>query len=223
MTKEIVSVYEGEKMTVTYDRRRCIHAAECGRSHSKVFDDSKDPWIVPDRDDVETLAGIIQRCPTGALTYRRKDGGAEEPTPTRNTISVSPNGPVYIRGDIRLLRPDGSELSREHRVALCRCGQSKHKPICDRSHVEAKFEDLGAVNSDPDLTNEAGSGPLTITVLKDGPMQIEGSFTLYSGNGREAMRADKAWLCRCGGSHDKPFCDGTHNKIGFRPDSEGAA
>ena len=30
MTKEIVSVYEGEKMTVTYDRRRCIHAAECG-------------------------------------------------------------------------------------------------------------------------------------------------------------------------------------------------
>jgi CDGSH-type Zn-finger protein/uncharacterized Fe-S cluster protein YjdI len=222
MSNEVVSVYEGENVTVTYDRRRCIHAAECGRSHSPVFDVAKDPWIDPSLAEVETVARIIQRCPTGALTYQRKDGGPAEPAPQRNTITVSPDGPLYVRGQVQILLPDGTELAKEYRVALCRCGQSKYKPICDNSHLAAGFKDLGAVNGDPDPGETLEAGPLKITVRKDGPLQVQGPATLLAGSGREAMRAIELFLCRCGGSQDKPFCDGTHKKIGFRPDSAGA-
>jgi CDGSH-type Zn-finger protein/uncharacterized Fe-S cluster protein YjdI len=222
MTAEIVSVYEGENITITYDRRRCIHAAECGRSRNPVFDVTKDPWIDPNLSDVESIVCIIQRCPTAALTYQRKDGGPEEPAPERNTITVSPNGPLYVRGQVQILRADGTELSREYRVALCRCGQSKYKPICDNSHLEAGFRDLGPINADPDVGQTLEAGVLKITVLKNGPLRVEGPVTVYAGNGREAMRATELYLCRCGASQNKPFCDGTHKKIGFRPDSSGA-
>jgi CDGSH-type Zn-finger protein/uncharacterized Fe-S cluster protein YjdI len=222
MTQEVVSVYEGEKITVTYDRRRCIHAAECGRSGSPVFDIIKDPWVDPNLADVESVVRIIHRCPTAALTYQRKDGGSAESAPERNTITVSPNGPLYVRGQVQIVRPDGTEISREYRVALCRCGASKHKPICDNSHLETGFKDLGPINADPDPAQTLEAGALKITVRKDGPLHVEGPVTVYAGNGREAMRATEIWLCRCGGSQNKPFCDGTHKKIGFRPDS-GAA
>ncbi len=218
MAQEIVSVYEGDQLTITYDRRRCIHAAECGRSHSRVFDISKDPWVDPNLDGVEVVARIIQRCPTGALTYQRKDGGPEERAPAHNSIVISPDGPIYVRGDVKVVGADGAELLSAYRVALCRCGHSKHKPICDRSHVEAQFTDAGPVNADPDATLDFGPGPLEITVLKNGPLQVQGPVTVCAGSGREAMRTREAWLCRCGSSQNKPFCDGTHKKVGFTPD-----
>jgi CDGSH-type Zn-finger protein len=39
---------------------------------------------------------------------------------------------------------------------------------------------------------------------------------LRRGAGRVVARLDSARLCRCGGSQSKPFCDGTHARIGFR-------
>ena len=55
------------------------------------------------------------------------------------------------------------------------------------------------------------------TVLKDGPLKIEGPMELLDADGNPIeTRAGKAiFLCRCGGSKKKPFCDGTHSKIGF--------
>ncbi len=218
MSKEIVSVYEGEKLVVTYDRRRCIHAAECGRGNNKVFDVSKDPWIDPDLDDMENIIKVIQRCPSGALIYKRKDGGSEESEPEGNSVAVNPDGPLYARGRIEILRSDGTEIGKEYRVALCRCGRSKDKPFCDHSHLQAKFSDAGPVNADPDPGVELGEGALKITALKDGPLQLQGPMTIYAGSGRMAMRTDEVFLCRCGASNNKPFCDGTHSKVGFRGD-----
>lgn len=56
-----------------------------------------------------------------------------------------------------------------------------------------------------------------ITILKDGPLRVEGNPPLYDADGNriEPPRADRFSLCRCGGSKNKPFCDGTHSKIGF--------
>lgn len=56
-----------------------------------------------------------------------------------------------------------------------------------------------------------------IKVLKDGPYEIKGAVQLV-----DAKRApftvaeDPIYLCRCGQSATKPFCDGTHEKIGFK-------
>jgi len=56
---------------------------------------------------------------------------------------------------------------------------------------------------------------VTIKILENGPYRVEGDFKLVDAQGNEvAIR--KPALCRCGGSTMKPFCDGTHSKIGFQ-------
>ena len=56
---------------------------------------------------------------------------------------------------------------------------------------------------------------VTIKVRENGPLVVDGEFKLVDANGNEILIVKKA-LCRCGGSTMKPFCDGTHSKIGFQ-------
>ncbi|HEV7921873.1 MAG TPA: CDGSH iron-sulfur domain-containing protein [Thermoanaerobaculia bacterium] len=56
---------------------------------------------------------------------------------------------------------------------------------------------------------------ITITIKDNGPYVIDGEFRLVDAQGNE-VPARKRALCRCGGSTTKPFCDGTHSKIGFQ-------
>jgi CDGSH-type Zn-finger protein len=55
-------------------------------------------------------------------------------------VSPMPNGPLLMRGPIRVVRADGSseELPR---AAFCRCGQSNNKPFCDGTHREVGFKE----------------------------------------------------------------------------------
>jgi CDGSH-type Zn-finger protein len=55
----------------------------------------------------------------------------------------------------------------------------------------------------------------TIKVLPKGPYLVEGKITLLDGTGKKVDAGEKIALCRCGASTNKPFCDGTHSKIGF--------
>ena len=50
----------------------------------------------------------------------------------------------------------------------------------------------------------------------DGPLQVRGNMEIISGTGRVVARIESARLCRCGASNTKPFCDGSHERIGFR-------
>ena len=56
---------------------------------------------------------------------------------------------------------------------------------------------------------------ITIKIKDNGPYVVEGEFRLVDAQGNE-VPVMKAALCRCGGSTTKPFCDGTHSKIGFQ-------
>ncbi len=117
--------YEGEHIEVTYDKARCLHAAECVRGMPAVFDTAKRPWIAPDAANAE-LATVIRRCPTDALHYRPRDGEPERPpVPTR--IRLPEGGPLLLEGDLEL---DGKS---ETRAAICRCGQPANESYCDRS------------------------------------------------------------------------------------------
>ncbi|MYH48095.1 MAG: hypothetical protein F4151_00830 [Gammaproteobacteria bacterium] len=131
--------YSGEKAAVSYDVRRCIHAAACVHGLPDVFDPSRKPWIDPDRAEAEQLLQVIMRCPTGALHLERSDGEHAEPTPERNTAIVERNGPVYLRGDLEIVTGQGEVLLKDTRIALCRCGASENKPFCDGSHVRVEF------------------------------------------------------------------------------------
>jgi len=57
---------------------------------------------------------------------------------------------------------------------------------------------------------------VTITPLENGPYLVKGPVTVRDADGGEYQveRATIA-LCRCGASTTKPFCDGTHSKVGF--------
>ena len=57
---------------------------------------------------------------------------------------------------------------------------------------------------------EVRDGPLAIDPQLDGPLQVRGNLEITSGTGRVVARVSTARLCRCGGSNNKPFCDGTH-------------
>ena len=133
--------YSGEKAAVSYDVRRCIHAAACVHGLPDVFDPSRKPWIDPDRAEAEQLLQVIMRCPTGALHLERSDGEHAEPTPERNTAIVERNGPVYLRGELEIVTPEGEVLLKDTRIALCRCGASENKPFCDGSHVRVGFKE----------------------------------------------------------------------------------
>lgn len=55
----------------------------------------------------------------------------------------------------------------------------------------------------------------TIQVLPKGPYLVSGKVTVLDANGKQVETTEKFALCRCGASTNKPFCDGTHSKIGF--------
>jgi CDGSH-type Zn-finger protein len=59
-----------------------------------------------------------------------------------------------------------------------------------------------------------------ITVLPNGPLKVEGDVQIVDGKGTVLVPKTKpdAYLCRCGHSANKPFCDGAHSRNGFRPD-----
>jgi len=61
-----------------------------------------------------------------------------------------------------------------------------------------------------------GTGdPTTITVQEAGPLQVEGNLRILDAEGNLIKECTKAYLCRCGASKNKPFCDGSHRTIGF--------
>jgi uncharacterized Fe-S cluster protein YjdI len=54
-----------------------------------------------------------------------------------------------------------------------------------------------------------------VRVMEDGPIVLKGNFNIYDASGNELRHTKMTSLCRCGASHDLPYCDGTHRKIGF--------
>ena len=204
--------YEGRGGIVTYDAKRCIHAAECVHGLPAVFDPKAKPWVNPDAADAGAMGATVERCPSGALRIEHRDGRSES-APAKSTATLTTNGPTYLRGDITVILADGVTRT-ETRMALCRCGASRNKPYCDGSHTESGFRDAGALplNAVPGIA--AAGGKLTVTPRPNGPIKCEGALTIEGTDSRSAA-TDQAFLCRCGASGNKPYCDGAHKKIGF--------
>lgn len=208
--------FSNDAITVTWSKRRCIHAAECVRGLPDVFAPGERPWVRPEQADGSAIAQVVERCPTGALHHQRHDGGAPEATPDTNAIRVTRNGPLHVRGDVELIAPDGRLIVRDTRVALCRCGASANKPFCDNRHLQVRFEDRGEVfEGGVRAVTEDASRALRIEASRNGPLKLSGPLTVVSADGRVILEGGGASLCRCGQSRNKPFCDGSHTTAGF--------
>jgi CDGSH-type Zn-finger protein/uncharacterized Fe-S cluster protein YjdI len=231
MSDKEIFKYAGKDVDVHWNGKLCIHIGECGRAKGELFINGRQPWCQPDLASNEEVEAVVQRCPTGALTYQHKDaykdvggrvesgteteGSNTEQAATENTIHVAYNGPLYFKGDLDIEGAPEDLSAVEFRAALCRCGQSKNKPFCDNSNEGAGFKDYGAVGEAGEGLESTG-GKLNITLRPDGPLIVKGNVTITSANGRRAWQGKATALCRCGASQNKPFCDGKHKETGFK-------
>src|SRR5437667_9213923 len=81
--------------------RLCIHTQNCVRGLGEVFDPQARPWVRIDAADAERIAATVLTCPTGALHFRRLDGGQQEGVSVETTIEPRRNGPLFLRGRLR--------------------------------------------------------------------------------------------------------------------------
>ncbi|HEY0468607.1 MAG TPA: ferritin-like domain-containing protein [Polyangiaceae bacterium] len=203
---------EGRDMTLIYEGKKCIHSRFCVTGAPDVFlANVVGPWIHPDAMPVDALVEIAHVCPSGAIRYRRKDGKPEESAPPVNLAAIREAGPYALRGELTIAGKSGA-----FRATLCRCGASKNKPYCDGSHHELNFTASGEPPTGAADMLPVRNGPLSVEPQTDGPLQVRGNLEIISGTGRVVARVQQTHLCRCGGSANKPFCDGTHARIGFK-------
>ncbi|TNJ35446.1 hypothetical protein E1B00_06735 [Arenimonas terrae] len=202
----------GGAVDLIYFGKRCIHARHCVLGQPKVFKANVEgPWIDPAATSVEGLLTVAHLCPSGAIGYRRNDGGPEEAAPPINLLQLRENGPLGLRAEMLL---DGEPIGM--RATLCRCGASKNKPYCDGSHNEIAFQATGEPATRPTEPLLQRGGPLRIEPETNGPLVVSGNLELCCGTGRTFDRLTSVRLCRCGGSATKPYCDGSHRHNGFR-------
>ncbi|MDQ6434752.1 CDGSH iron-sulfur domain-containing protein [Mesorhizobium sp. LHD-90] len=201
---------EGKTIDVGFDGKKCIHSRNCVLGHPEVFvPNAPGEWIHPEAASSEAIVRVAENCPSGAITYRRKDGGPPEAPPVVNLVRIRENGPLAINAELVI---DGETVLR---ATLCRCGASARKPFCDGSHTKTGFAATGepAVKESQPLA--VRNGPVKATPQPNGPLRLDGNLEIVSGTGRTIDRVTRAFLCRCGHSQNKPFCDGSHKAAGF--------
>jgi len=210
--------YQGNGVTIQYDVKRCIHAEECIHALPKVFSQHQRPWVQPADTPAEELVDAVLRCPTGALHFVRQDGGETEQPPVRNRVWFVKDGPLYVHGNIALIDPEGNVLHKDTRMALCRCGDSKNKPFCDNTHLDTGFKADGVGTPRESVEQLAEDDVLRIMVRPNKSIRFMGNFEVFNGRGELLYSGCRAGMCRCGASKQKPFCDSTHNDIGWTSD-----
>lgn len=134
-----------------------------------------------------------------------------------NTVFVRANGPLIVRGHVKVIAADGSLLLDNDEAYLCRCGQSQNKPFCDGAHKTCGFSDA-ATFKDEKAEALGATADLTISVRSSAMLIASGPMTIQNEEGTCQTTRNKAAFCRCGASANKPFCDASHKRCEFQAD-----
>ena len=133
--------HEGERIIVKDDRSLCMHAGFCGNRVTNIWKMVKE---TRDSQVRAELMAMVERCPSGALSYSLEAGGDTVEPDLAEEVSVIPDGPLWVSGGVPVERRDGQPLEARNRVTLCRCGASSRKPLCDGTHKKVGFSDAGS-------------------------------------------------------------------------------
>jgi CDGSH-type Zn-finger protein/uncharacterized Fe-S cluster protein YjdI len=211
-----VEVVKGREVTIHFDAGRCIHSRNCVLGHPEVYvPNVKGEWIHPDAATANAVMHTALTCPSGAIRVSRNDGSATSDTPpVVNTVRVRENGPLAIEAGLQIK----GEPQATPRATLCRCGHSANKPYCDGAHVAAAFTASGEPAAKEFTALEIRNGPVNVLPQPNGPLMVTGNLEIVSGTGRTTDKVTRTWLCRCGESKNKPYCDGSHKAAGFTAD-----
>ncbi|MFZ1704487.1 MAG: (4Fe-4S)-binding protein [Saprospiraceae bacterium] len=69
LTKE----YTNGEITIVWQSGKCSHSGNCVRNNSKVFQPREKPWIKPEASSTQEIIDTVNKCPSGALTFRYND------------------------------------------------------------------------------------------------------------------------------------------------------
>ena len=132
--------YAGKNITIHDNRSICAHAGVCTDNLASVFRMKQEPWIDPDAAGIDEIIAVIQRCPSGALSFTLE--GTETPDQIQvAAIFIAPDGPYVVSGCPDMSDTNWREGASKQQYTLCRCGASKNKPFCDGSHWSIEFKD----------------------------------------------------------------------------------
>ena len=129
----------GTQFVVRRDDYLCMESGFCGTRWSTI------DQLVGQSDDSSVrsqVIAMIERCPSGSLTYaligEEADNEQDLPREIAATTDILSDGPVpgalWVMGGIPIRRSDGRLLEIRNRVTLCSCGRSAKKPLCDGVH-----------------------------------------------------------------------------------------
>lgn len=129
----------GTRIIVKKDPSLCTQAGFCGLRDAglnQLVAATADPKIR------SLVMAMVERCPSGSLTYRLEADGPDIEPDLPQQIAVTTEitsdgpiaGPLWVTGGIPIERSDGQAFEARNRVTLCNCGQSCSKPLCDGSH-----------------------------------------------------------------------------------------
>ena len=135
---ERAKTYPGTGVVVRDDRSICAHAGFCSTRATNVWKSVADTSDTAVR---STVMAMVERCPSGALTYRLVPEGPDVEPQLPDAVLVVEDGPLEVTGRLGVVRADGAPMETRNRMVLCRCGQSGNKPLCDGSHAAAGFHD----------------------------------------------------------------------------------
>jgi CDGSH-type Zn-finger protein len=197
------------------DQGSSLNRAESGRSEASstflaYMDDFNRPAEAPKPSGLTNSAKALDRW----FALRQKQHGPPRLLEIPNEALVTGAGPINLTGNITLVKEDGSVVYANH-LSLCRCGASSTKPICDEQHLNIEFLNSGRIQEASDVQHSERPSKLTISLIKNGPVTFSGRLRLHNNLKQECVK-QRGSLCRCGQSANKPFCDGSHEKTGFR-------
>jgi CDGSH-type Zn-finger protein len=188
-------------------------SAKNTESFVAFMDDSADQSATSARrqeQNLTTTAKALDRW----FSERQKSQTAPRLLEVPNEVMVTNGGPLQITGNITLVKEDGSVQYANH-LTLCRCGHSGSKPTCDGEHIEKEFLHSGKISEASEIPASKRPSKITISCIKDGPITFRGRLRLHNQFGQECVKM-RGSLCRCGQSTTKPFCDGSHERTGFK-------
>jgi CDGSH-type Zn-finger protein len=142
-----VAYSNGTRIIVKKDSHLCMLSCFCGFSDARMYQ------LVGRTADTKMRAlvmAIVERCPSGALTYRIESDGpdieADLPVQIAVTTEITSGGlipgPLWVSGNIPVECSEGQPCETRNRVTLCNCGRSCTKPLCDGTHRSAEEQAL---------------------------------------------------------------------------------
>ena len=142
-----VKLPRGTRITVRKNPALCMDSGFCGLHDAGLHQ------LVAATEDTRMrslVIAMVERCPSGALTYRIDQAGPDIepdlPVQIAVTIEITSDGPIegplWVTGYIPVERSDGQPLETRNRVTLCNCGHSGGKPLCDGTHREMQEQAL---------------------------------------------------------------------------------